>query len=285
MAVTVLDPFALPDDFDERVRGQRLDEGYGYVEVRDGALLSLNVCFRDRAVWGDGPHPTPHPVLGLQGLEAGLRHRRPGQRGNVLNTEANLALHCGCAVVGAAIRGSARLRGGRSCCSSPSRAPTATTWSRGGGAAVGGPQGGRIAKVGMIGRSMPGYEQLLVASYNPPSLARSRPRRGGPARRGRTWGVLNVALAQGIAGWQVDPIDPPGASAGAAARATSPAAGTTGSRHASPAATRSASATSCCAPGRRRRAGLVTRRPGRRGGVLAHADGEAWAAHAPGCHR
>ncbi|HMQ26439.1 MAG TPA: CocE/NonD family hydrolase, partial [Acidimicrobiales bacterium] len=212
VAVGVLDPFVLPDDFDERVRGQRLDAGYGYVEVRDGALLSLNVCFPDRAEWGDGPYPTLVQYSGYKDSKPDFATGDPADE-NVLNTEANLARHCGYAVVGVAIRGSAGSEGsflllepiqgtdGHDVIEAVAAQPWVARKADG------------SPKVGMIGRSMPGYEQLLVASYNPPSLAAVTPAAVGGrpyGAAGRPGGVPNVALARGIAGWQVDPVDPPG---------------------------------------------------------------------------
>ena len=212
VAVTVLDPFVLPDDFDERVRGQRLEPGYGYVEVRDGALLSINVNLPDAAEWGDGPYPTLVQYSGYKDTKPDFATGDPANE-NVLNTEANVALLCGYAVVGAALRGSAGSEGsflllepiqgtdGHDVIEAVAAQPWVARKHDG------------SPKVGMIGRSMPGYEQLLVASYNPPSLAAVTPAAVGGrpyGAAGRPGGVVNVALARGIAGWQVDPVDPPG---------------------------------------------------------------------------
>ena len=280
VAVGVLDPFVLPDDFDERVRGQRLDAGYGYVEVRDGALLSLNVCFPDRAEWGDGPYPTLVQYSGYKDSKPDFATGDPADE-NVLNTEANLARHCGYAVVGVAIRGSAGSEGsflllepiqgtdGHDVIEAVAAQPWVARKADG------------SPKVGMIGRSMPGYEQLLVASYNPPSLAAVTPAAVGGrpyGAAGRPGGVPNVALARGIAGWQVDPVDPPGG----VPQVQPPRYEPGGWDDWIPA--RIAAGDEVCERNQLLRGQAVDAVPAwsdidqEEGGVLAHADGEEWAA-------
>lgn len=280
VAVTVLDPDVLPDDFDERVRGQRLEPGYGYLEVRDGALLSVNVNLPDAVEWGDGPYPTLVQYSGYKDSKPDFATGDPANE-NILNTEANLALLCGYAVVGAAVRGSAGSEGsflllepiqgtdGHDVIEAVAAQPWVARKRDG------------SPKVGMIGRSMPGYEQLLVASFNPPSLAAVTPAAVGGrpyGAAGRPGGVLNVALARGIAGWQVDPVDPPG-----------------GVPQVQPPryeaggwddwiAGRIAGGDEVCARNQLLRGQAVDAVPAwshvdqEEGGVLAHADGEAWAA-------
>ncbi|MCB1003657.1 MAG: hypothetical protein KDB35_05670, partial [Acidimicrobiales bacterium] len=283
--VTVLDPFVLPDDFDARVRGQRLDEGYGYVEVRDGALLSVGVSFPDRARWGDGPYPTLVQYSGYKDAKDDFATGDPANE-NILNTEANLALHCGYAVVGAAIRGSGGSEGsflllepiqgtdGHDVVEAVAAQPWVARKRDG------------APKVGMIGRSMPGYEQLLVASYNPPSLAAVTPAAVGGrpyGAAGRPGGVVNVALARGIAGWQVDPVDPPGGIPQVQPPRFAPGGWDDW------VAERIAGGDEVCERNQLLRGQAVDAVPAwafvdqEEGGVLAHADGEEWAArtHVP----
>ncbi len=208
--VTVLDPWVLPDDFDERVRGQRIDPGYGYIEVRDGATLSANVFLPDAAAWGDGPYPTLVQYSGYVDSRPGFVTGDPGLD-CVLNTEANLALLLGYAVVGVSLRGCGGSEGsfllfepiqgtdGHDVIEAIAAQPWVAT-----------KRDGR-PKVGMIGRSMPGYTQLLVASFQPPSLAAITPAAVGGrpyGAAGRPGGIVNADMALGIAGWQIDPIEP-----------------------------------------------------------------------------
>lgn len=278
--VTVLDPDVLPDDFDDRVRGQHIDEGYGYVEVRDGALLSLNVCFPDRDEWGDGPYPTLVQYSGYKDAKPDFATGDPAAD-NGLNTEANLALHCGYAVVGVAIRGTGGSEGSFLLLEPIQgtdghdvvEAVAAQPW-------VARRRDGSPA-VGMIGRSMPGYEQLLVASYNPPSLAAVTPAAVGGrpyGAAGRPGGVVNVALARGIAGWQIDPVPPPGG----VAQVQPPRYAPGGWDDWIPA--RIAGGDAVCERNQLLRGQAVDAVPAwsgadhEEGGVLAHVDGEAWAA-------
>lgn len=210
VTVTVLDPFVLPDDFDDRVRGQRLGPGYGYLEVRDGALLSVNVSLPDPVVWGDGPHPTVVQYSGYNDTRPGFLTGDPAHDVH-LNTEANLALHLGYAVVGLAQRGTGGSEGsfllfepiqgtdGHDAI----EAIAAQDWVA--------RRGDGTPALGMLGRSMPGYTQLLTASFGPPSLAAITPAAVGArplGSAGRPGGIPNVSMARGIAGWQVDPIEP-----------------------------------------------------------------------------
>ena len=210
MPVTVLDPVVLPDDFDARVRGQRLDPGYGYLEVRDGATLSCFVALPDPDRWGPGPHPTLVQYSGYYDSRPGFVSGRAADDVH-LNTEANVALLLGYAVVGVAQRGTGGSEGSFLLFEDIQgadgydvvEAVAAQSW------AAPGPDG--RPSVGMIGRSMPGYTQLLTASFAPPSLAAITPAAVGGrpmGSAGRPGGIPNTAMARGIAGWQIDPIDP-----------------------------------------------------------------------------
>ena len=280
MAVTVLDPHVLPADFDERVRGQRLEPGYGYVQVRDGALLSIGVNLPDATEWGDGPYPTLVQYSGYKDSKPDFATGDPANE-NVLNTEANLALLCGYAVVGASIRGSAGSEGsflllepiqgadGHDIIEAVAAQPWVARKADG------------SPKVGMVGRSMPGYEQLLVASFNPPSLAAVTPAAVGGrpyGAAGRPGGVPNLALARGIAGWQVDPIDP----TDGVPQVQPPRFEAGGWDDWIPA--RIAAGDDVCERHQLLRGQAVDAVPAwsdidqEEGGVLAHANGEAWAA-------
>lgn len=208
--VTVLDPAVLPEDFDARVRGQRLDPGHGYVEVRDGATLSCFVALPDPDHWGPGPYPALVQYSGYYDSRPGFVSGRAADDVH-LNTEANVALLLGYAVVGVAQRGTGGSEGSFLLFEDIHgtdgydvvEAVAAQSW------AAGGPDG-RPA-VGMIGRSMPGYTQLLTASFAPPSLAAITPAAVGGrpvGSAGRPGGIPNTAMARGIAGWQIDPVEP-----------------------------------------------------------------------------
>ena len=57
--------------------GSAIDEGFQYLEMRDGVLLSANVRFPDEAIYGPGALADGRRVLGLQPVEPGVA-RRPG---------------------------------------------------------------------------------------------------------------------------------------------------------------------------------------------------------------
>lgn len=277
--VTVLDPRVLPADFDERVRGQHLGPGYGYVEARDGARLSCNVFLPDAEVWGDGPFPTLMQYSGYRDTRGDFAVGDPALD-NVLNTEANIALLLGYAVVGVSLRGSGGSEGsflllepiegtdGHDVIEAIAAQPWVARKRDG------------SPKVGMIGRSMPGYTQLLVASFSPPSLAAITPAAVGGrpyGAAGRPGGIPNVALARGIAGWQVDPIDPPDG----VPQVQPPRYEPGGWDDWVPA--KIAEGDEVCARNQLLRGQAVDAVPGwtevehEEGGTLAHADGEAWA--------
>ena len=210
VGVTVLDPVELPEDFDTRVRGQRIDPGYGYIEVRDGATLSCFVALPDPVRWGPGPYLTLVQYSGYYDSRPGFVSGRAADDVH-LNTEANVALLLGYAVVGVAQRGTGGSEGSFLLFEDIQgvdgydvvEAVAAQSW------AAAGPDG--QPAVGMVGRSMPGYTQLLTASFAPPSLAAITPAAVGGrpmGSAGRPGGIPNTAMARGIAGWQIDPIEP-----------------------------------------------------------------------------
>lgn len=196
-----------PADYERRVLGQRLEPGYGYLEVRDGTLLSVNVALPDPERWGRGPHPT---VLQYSGYHPSRPDFLTGDpvHDTGMNTEANLCLHLGYAVVGVNMRGSGGSGGafqllspvagldGHDAVEVVARQP----WAR--RRADGRPG------VAMVGRSMPGYSQVLVASTRPPSLVAITPASIGshPYDAMAPGGVTNAWLQAHIGFWEVDPV-------------------------------------------------------------------------------
>lgn len=196
----------LPSDYEARVLGQRVHEGYGYLETRDGTLLSVNVGLPDAERWGPGPYPT---VLQYSGYHPSRPDFLTGDpvHDTGMNTEANVCLHLGYAVVGVNMRGSGGSGGafqllgplagldGHDAVEVIARQP----WAR--------RRGDGRPGVGMIGRSMPGYSQVLVASTRPPSLVAITPAAVGshPYDALAPGGVTNSWLQARIGFWEVDP--------------------------------------------------------------------------------
>ena len=193
----------LPDDYDDRVLGQSLGPGWGHVTTRDGTTLSAMVAFPDRDRWGPPPYPTVIEYSPYRPSHPATLTGRPEDDIGV-NTEVNVARHLGYAVVGLNLRGSGGSGGslrqwdrvhaldGHDAVEAIARQP----WCR---------------AVGMIGRSAPGFTQLLVASTRPPSLAAITP----AAVLGRTYGtgatpggIPNTWVAVRLSGWSAD--DRPG---------------------------------------------------------------------------
>lgn len=132
---------------------QAVDEGFGYVTVRDGTTLSVNVLLPGDAA--DGPYPT---VVEYSGYS-------PSDPGGGGASVAALATALGYAWVGVNMRGTG-CSGGSFDYFEPIQATdgydvieTIATqpWVQGG-------------KVGMIGVSYSGISQLYVAATQPPSL-------------------------------------------------------------------------------------------------------------------
>jgi hypothetical protein len=206
VAVEVLADGEVPADYTERVLGQQLDVGYGYVEVRDGLTLGCNVAVPDPTRFGPGPYPTLIQYSGYHPSRPGFLTGDPAQD-TTLNTEANVCLHLGFAVVGVNMRGSggsggafdlfSRLAGldGHDVVEVVARQPWCAR----------GPDG--ELQVGMIGRSMPGFSQLLVAATQPPSLKAIAP----AAVAGRPYvccypgGIPNAWLIPRMGFWEVEP--------------------------------------------------------------------------------
>jgi len=139
--------------------GSSLEEGFQYLEMRDGVTLSAMVRFPDDAFYGDGPWPTVVEYSGYspsnpESEEAGVR----------------LARALGYATVSVNLRGSG-CSGGVFDVFNPAQMADGydvveivarQDWVRGG-------------KVGMVGLSYSGITQLFTATTNPPHLAAVTP--------------------------------------------------------------------------------------------------------------
>ncbi|OWY63414.1 hypothetical protein B7486_53275, partial [cyanobacterium TDX16] len=200
-----------PLDYDERVLGQRLEPGYGYLETRDGTLLSCYVALPDPDRWGPGPHPTVVQYSGYHPSRPGFLTGRPDLDSG-MNTEANVCLHAGYAVVGLNMRGSGGSGGAFELLSMATgldghdaiEVVARQAWCRRH------PSKGRA--VGMIGRSMPGFTQVRVATTRPPSLAVITPAALGALPYDSMWpgGIPNPWMQAHVGMWDVDqePHDP-----------------------------------------------------------------------------
>ncbi|MBU6281401.1 CocE/NonD family hydrolase [bacterium] len=138
------------------------DDGFGYLRVRDGTLLSVNVRLPDPRIYGPGPYPTVVQY-------SGYAPSRPGEPGGA-DAGGRIALSFGFAYVGVNMRGTG-CSGGVFDTFSPAQAADGydvieivarQPWVKNG-------------RVGMIGISYSGITQLYVAATNPPSLAAITP--------------------------------------------------------------------------------------------------------------
>jgi predicted acyl esterase len=131
------------------------EDGFQYVQTRDGTLLSVMVRFPDPLLYGDGPWPT---VIEYSGYSPS-RPDRP-------DTGSQIANALGYATVGVNLRGTGCSGGVFDVFNRAQHADgydvvevvARQEWVLGG-------------RVGMVGLSYPGITQLFVASTNPPSLA------------------------------------------------------------------------------------------------------------------
>jgi predicted acyl esterase len=138
------------------------DDGYGYLETRDGTLLSVNVRLPDPDLYGPGPYPT---VIQYSGYA-------PSKPGTPSGPDAGgfLAGTLGFAYVGVNVRGSgcsggvfdvfnaAQAADGYDVVETVARQP----WVKHG-------------RPGMMGLSYSGITQLYVGATRPPSLAAITP--------------------------------------------------------------------------------------------------------------
>jgi uncharacterized protein len=139
--------------------GSSLEEGFQYLEMRDGVLLSAMVRFPDDALYGEGPWPT---VIEYSGYSpSNPASEEPGVR---------IARAMGYATVSVNLRGSG-CSGGVFDIFNPAQMAdgydvveivAGQDWVQGG-------------KVGMVGLSYSGITQLYTAATNPPHLAAVTP--------------------------------------------------------------------------------------------------------------
>jgi len=131
------------------------EDGYQYIEVRDGVLLGAMIRFPDPLLYGDGPYPT---VVEYSGYSP--------SRPKKLDAGSVIANALGYATVGVNMRGTG--------CSGGvfdvfNRAQFADGYDI--IEIVARQEWVLNNQVGMVGLSYPGISQLYVASTNPPSLA------------------------------------------------------------------------------------------------------------------
>lgn len=142
--------------------GRTDEEGYGYIEMRDGTKLSVNVRLPDPQLYGNGPFPTVVQY-------SGYAPSRPGDPAGA-DAGGRLALSFGFAYVGVNMRGTG-CSGGVFDAFSPAQAADGYDVIE----AVARQPWVKHGHVGMIGVSYSGISQLYVASLNPPSLAAITP--------------------------------------------------------------------------------------------------------------
>ncbi len=137
--------------------GQTLHAGFNFIETRDGTTLSANVVLPNQAFYGPGPYPT---VVEYSGYDPS--NPRETAFPSVFAT-------MGYAYVGVNIRGTG--------CSGGSFLPFEPVQSLDGYDAIEAvaAQSWVKGKVGMVGISYPGIEQLYVARTTPPHLAAITP--------------------------------------------------------------------------------------------------------------
>jgi hypothetical protein len=163
--------------------GQTLQEGFNFITTRDGTTLSANVVFPEPPFDGGGaPYPT---VVEYSGYD-------PSNPANT--TMATLFNSLGFAYVGVNIRGTG--------CSGGSFLPFEPVQSLDGYDAietVAAQSWAEFNRVGMVGISYPGIEQLYVGRTQPPHLSAITPLSViDDSYRGTLWpgGILNTGFAR-----------------------------------------------------------------------------------------
>jgi putative CocE/NonD family hydrolase len=160
---------------------QTLNKDFGFIQTRDGTTLSANVSFPS-AFFGPGPYPT---VVEYSGYD-------PSNPGNT--TFAKVFNSLGFAYVGVNIRGTG--------CSGGSFLPFEPVQSLDGYdaiEAIAAQPWVKFNKVGMVGISYPGIEQLYVARTQPPHLSAISPLSVlDDSYRATLWpgGILNTGFAE-----------------------------------------------------------------------------------------
>jgi hypothetical protein len=158
---------------------QTLDNGFGFITTRDGTTLSANVSLPGPA--GAGPYPT---VVEYSGYD-------PSNPANT--TFSQIFNLLGYAYVGVNVRGTG--------CSGGSYLPFEPVQSLDGYDAIetiAAQPWAAFHKVGMVGISYPGIEQLYVAQTRPPHLSAITPLSViDDTYRGTLWpgGILNTGFA------------------------------------------------------------------------------------------
>ena len=191
-AVQVL-AFDAPPPAQSFFDGQTLDEGFGFIQTRDGTTLSANVSF---PAFGSPPYPT---VVEYSGYD-------PSNPANT--TFAQILNGLGFAYVGVNIRGTG--------CSGGSFLPFEPVQSLDGYdaiEAVAAQPWVKLNKVGMVGISYPGIEQLYVGRTQPPHLAAVTPLSVlDDSYRGTLWpgGILNTGFAEPWASQRAEDAKPYG---------------------------------------------------------------------------
>jgi predicted acyl esterase len=147
------------DVFGNPRAGTSLEDGYGYIEMRDGVRLSAMVRFPDESIYGPAPWPTVVEYSGYSPSNPAAEE--PGAR---------LARALGFATVSVNLRGTG-CSGGVFDVFNPAQQADGydvietvarQDWVKGG-------------KVGMVGLSYSGITQLYTAATNPPHLAAVTP--------------------------------------------------------------------------------------------------------------
>jgi uncharacterized protein len=161
--VEVTEPFRVLDVEDHPPASfyddQVVDEGFGYVQMRDGVELSVMVRFPDPTLYGDGPWPTVVEYSGYSpSRPAGAE---PG---------SSIAGLLGYATVGVNMRGTG-CSGGTFDIFNPAQHADGYDMIE----AIARQPWVLHNKVGMVGLSYSGISQLYVASTRPPSLAAITP--------------------------------------------------------------------------------------------------------------
>ncbi len=135
------------------------NEGFQYIEVRDGVKIGVMVRFPDKILWGEGPWPT---VIEYSGYSPSRpKHPEPGSR---------IATLLGYVSVGVNMRGTG-CSGGVFDVFSPAQHADGYDIVE----VVARQPWVLHNKVGMVGLSYSGIAQLFVARTNPPSLAAITP--------------------------------------------------------------------------------------------------------------
>ena len=184
--------------------GQTLQNGFNFIQTRDGTTLSANVVLPNPNIYGPGPYPT---VVEYSGYDPS--NPRETSFPTIFNT-------LGYAYVGVNIRGTG--------CSGGSFLPFEPVQSLDGYDAIetiAAQSWAKFHKVGMVGISYPGIEQLYVARTQPPHLSAISPLSViDDTYRGTLWpgGILNTGFATSWAtdrahdaapygeGWEHDPL-------------------------------------------------------------------------------